>query len=293
MSAQHCPRTEHASRSSDAGHPGLSPSHTLHCANSADTAKPTRSWHPKHRWLATTTPSSRSPAPAPQQRYYGSLTTCAVGGAPSASSALPHHRWSTWWMPRSPSPSPTNSRSCRLGLQPRRSPSSAHRSVKTSLPPLPMLARRSPPISQTGCSPPPHKPSPPPPALPPDPPARLPPAWQSPSPGRSWAPGLAHEAALKLREAAQVWTESYPSMDYRHGPIAIAAPGRVVWHFGPAPDRLATEIAMTGGHCETGVLDPMAELVRAQRVALLRAQAQGLNPDAPRNLTRSVILPTS
>src|SRR6218665_174019 len=111
--------------------------------------------------------------------------------------------------------------------------------------------------------------------------------------GRSWATGLAHEAALKLREAAQVWTESYPSMDYRHGPIAIAAPGRVVWHFGPAPDRLATEIAMTGGHCETGVLDPMAELVRAQRVALLRAQAQGLNPDAPRNLTRSVILPTS
>ena len=108
--------------------------------------------------------------------------------------------------------------------------------------------------------------------------------------GRGWTVGLAHEAALKMREASQSWTESYPAMEYRHGPIAIAAPGRVVWHFGEAPAGLATEVASTGARFEAGKLDPMAELVRAQRVALTRAQAKGLDPDSPRNLTRSVVL---
>ncbi|MFB6609897.1 SIS domain-containing protein [Agromyces sp. NPDC056379] len=108
--------------------------------------------------------------------------------------------------------------------------------------------------------------------------------------GRGWSVGLAHEAALKMREASQSWTESYPSMEYRHGPIAIAAPGRVTWQFGEAPEGLAGDVAVTGAHFEAGALDPMAELVRAQRVALARARAKGLDPDAPRNLTRSVIL---
>jgi hypothetical protein len=34
----------------------------------------------------------------------------------------------------------------------------------------------------------------------------------------------------------------------------------------------------------------MADLARLHRVALDRALAKGLNPDEPRNLTRSVIL---
>ena len=108
--------------------------------------------------------------------------------------------------------------------------------------------------------------------------------------GRGWSVGLAHEAALKMREASQSWTESYPSMEYRHGPIAIAAPGRVTWQFGEAPEGLAADVAATGARFETSTLDPMAELVRAQRVALARARAKGLDPDQPRNLTRSVIL---
>lgn len=108
--------------------------------------------------------------------------------------------------------------------------------------------------------------------------------------GQGWSVGLAHEAALKMREASQSWTESYPSMEYRHGPIAIAAPGRVTWQFGEAPAGLAVDVHATGARFEAGTLDPMAELVRAQRVALARARARGLDPDAPRNLTRSVIL---
>lgn len=108
--------------------------------------------------------------------------------------------------------------------------------------------------------------------------------------GRGWTNGLAHEAALKMREASQSWTESYPAMEYRHGPIAIAAPGRVTWMFGQAPVGLDADVARTGAHFETSSLDPLADLIRAQRVSLERARARGLNVDQPRNLTRSVIL---
>lgn len=108
--------------------------------------------------------------------------------------------------------------------------------------------------------------------------------------GASWTVGLAHEAALKMREASQSWTESYPAKEYRHGPIAIAAPGRVTWMFGSAPSGLAADVAATGAHFENSDLDGMADLIRAQRVALARARRFQLDPDHPRNLTRSVIL---
>ncbi|MEO3742500.1 sugar isomerase [Plantactinospora sp. B5E13] len=125
--------------------------------------------------------------------------------------------------------------------------------------------------------------------------------------GRGWTVGIAHEAALKCREAATAWAEAYPAMDYRHGPISIAAPGRVVWAFGEIPDGLAEDIAATGAafiHSRTnGVhaviggwaagrppLDPMADLILAQRFAVALAAGRGLDPDAPRHLTRSVVL---
>jgi len=109
--------------------------------------------------------------------------------------------------------------------------------------------------------------------------------------GTGWTVGLAQEAALKQREASSAWTEAYPGMDYRHGPISIAQPGRGVWIFGEAPEGLIEDITATGAtivhHPD---LDPMASLVVAQRVAVARALGLGLNPDQPRNLTRSVIL---
>ncbi|MFX0537148.1 SIS domain-containing protein [Ornithinimicrobium sp. Y1847] len=109
--------------------------------------------------------------------------------------------------------------------------------------------------------------------------------------GTGFSIGLAHEAALKLREAAQFWTESYPAMEYRHGPISIAAPGRVVWVLGEIPEGLADDVRATGAHLEhVPGADPMAELVRVHRYSLLRATLAGVDPDAPRNLTRSIIL---
>ncbi|QMU98623.1 sugar isomerase [Microbacterium esteraromaticum] len=108
--------------------------------------------------------------------------------------------------------------------------------------------------------------------------------------GMGWAMGLAHEAALKMRESSQSWTESYSSMEYRHGPIAIAAPDRITWQFGAAPDGLQAQVEATGARFVQHAIDPMADLVRLHRVALDRAIAKGLDPDQPRNLTRSVIL---
>jgi fructoselysine-6-P-deglycase FrlB-like protein len=109
--------------------------------------------------------------------------------------------------------------------------------------------------------------------------------------GRGWTNGLADEAALKAREAARLWTESYPAMEYRHGPISIAQPGRLTWMFGEAPPGLAEDVAATGAAYATSDLDPMAQLVLAQRLAVAHARARGMDPDRPRSLTRSVVLP--
>lgn len=109
--------------------------------------------------------------------------------------------------------------------------------------------------------------------------------------GTDWTVGLAHEAALKLRESSQSWTESYPAMEYRHGPIAIAQPGRVTWVFGEAPSGMAEQVAATGAEFVTSDLDPLAHLVLLHRLAVARAEARGLNADEPRSLSRAVILP--
>jgi len=108
--------------------------------------------------------------------------------------------------------------------------------------------------------------------------------------GQGWVHGLAREAALKMREAAQLWTESYPQMEYRHGPIAIAQPGRVVWVLGDPVRSLLDDLAATGVWVVCDDLDPVADLVRVQRLAVRRAEELGLDPDQPRHLARSVVL---
>ncbi|TDT38953.1 SIS domain-containing protein [Streptomyces sp. BK208] len=108
--------------------------------------------------------------------------------------------------------------------------------------------------------------------------------------GRGWTVGLANEAGLKMREASLSWTEAYPAMEYRHGPISISTAGTATWMFGEAPEGLADQVRETGAMWVPGELDPLAELVRAQRLAVAVAAARGLDPDRPRHLTRSVIL---
>lgn len=109
--------------------------------------------------------------------------------------------------------------------------------------------------------------------------------------GDGWSVGLANEAALKLREASQTWTEAYPAMEFRHGPISVADERSAVWFFSPAPDGLVADIERTGALVVETERDPMSHLVAAQRLAVALAHRNGLDPDQPRHLTRSIVLP--
>ncbi|HEY6933332.1 MAG TPA: SIS domain-containing protein [Marmoricola sp.] len=108
--------------------------------------------------------------------------------------------------------------------------------------------------------------------------------------GRSWALGVAAEAALKVREAASAWSEVYPALEYRHGPLSAADADTVIWMLGATDDSLARDVSVSGARVVTSDRDPQAELVRVQRLAVATAQQRGLDPDQPRHLTRSVIL---
>jgi fructoselysine-6-P-deglycase FrlB-like protein len=108
--------------------------------------------------------------------------------------------------------------------------------------------------------------------------------------GTGWTYGLAQEAALKVREAAQAWSESYPVLDYRHGPIAVAHPGTLVTLFGTADPAIVADIEATGARVLATDEDPLVQLVQAQRFAVELAESRGLDPDSPRHLTRSVVL---
>jgi fructoselysine-6-P-deglycase FrlB-like protein len=111
--------------------------------------------------------------------------------------------------------------------------------------------------------------------------------------GHGWSVGIAEEAALKLREAAHAHTEAYPAMEYRHGPISMAGASSLVWILGSPDPSIADDVAATGATLRIGLLDPMAELVLVQRVAVAFAEVRGRDPDHPRHLTRSVMLPVS
>lgn len=108
--------------------------------------------------------------------------------------------------------------------------------------------------------------------------------------GRGWTVGVAAEAALKVREAAAAWSETYPAMEYRHGPLSAATDRSVVWFIGEPPAGLVTDISISGATIVADTLEPLADLVRAQRIAVATARARGLDPDRPRYLSRSVVL---
>jgi fructoselysine-6-P-deglycase FrlB-like protein len=94
-----------------------------------------------------------------------------------------------------------------------------------------------------------------------------------------------------VREAAQAWSEAYPAMELRHGPVAVAGPRSLVWMLGDLPAGMADTVAATGARLHHDSLDPLAGLVLAQRFATALGAHRGLDPDRPRLLTRSVVLP--
>jgi glutamine---fructose-6-phosphate transaminase (isomerizing) len=108
--------------------------------------------------------------------------------------------------------------------------------------------------------------------------------------GRSWTYGLAQEAALKIREAAQAWSESYPALDYRHGPVAVATSATLLVLLGDDDPALVEDVRRTGATVVHLDGDPLVQLVQCQRLAVALASDRGLDADAPRHLTRSVVL---
>jgi fructoselysine-6-P-deglycase FrlB-like protein len=109
--------------------------------------------------------------------------------------------------------------------------------------------------------------------------------------GHGWTVAVAEEAALKLREATRTYSEAYPAMEYRHGPISLAGERSLVWIFGSPDPGVAEDAAATGATVRVATLDPMAELVLVHRMAIALAEFKGLDPDHPLHLTRSVVLP--
>lgn len=118
---------------------------------------------------------------------------------------------------------------------------------------------------------------------------------------------VALEAALKLKETTALLAEGYSAADFRHGPIAIAAPDLPVLAFsahGPCAadvDETADAIRARGGsvHVISDAADadlPIARVpealaaipatVRAQQLAYALARHRGRDPDAPAGLSK-------
>ena len=99
-----------------------------------------------------------------------------------------------------------------------------------------------------------------------------------------------------------------PGVDQDQGPVCVLAidaqhpavdpddqgdggePSSMVWSFEVLPAGLADDIDATGARFVVSPLDPLAELVRAQRLAVHLGEAKGLDPDHPCSLSFSVIL---
>jgi fructoselysine-6-P-deglycase FrlB-like protein len=110
--------------------------------------------------------------------------------------------------------------------------------------------------------------------------------------GQGIGAALANEAALKFREILRTWSESYPTMEFRHGPISALTERSLVWVLDGGEPSIDTQVEETGARLFRSEGDPLAELVRIHRFAEGLADLRGINPDAPPYLTRSVVLPS-
>ena len=72
--------------------------------------------------------------------------------------------------------------------------------------------------------------------------------------------------------------------------VATADGRTLVVPFGPLDPALAADARATGAHLLEPEAEPLASLVLCHRLAVALAAARGLDPDTPRNLTRSVVL---
>src|SRR5437763_102770 len=114
--------------------------------------------------------------------------------------------------------------------------------------------------------------------------------------GRGWRHGLALLAALNLQETTLVVPEGHQTLEYRHGPIASADAGTLVWCFDPPSDAASAavldDVRRTGATVRCTDDDPLVAAAQAQPVAVRLAEARGVDPDVPRHLSRAIVLPS-
>ena len=155
------------------------------------------------------------------------------------------------------SPSPTSARSCRRASPPAPSRSSAPTWARTS------TARADAERALT---------------------SRFPTTRRRSTTSCSWGRldvGLAHEAALKLRESAQAHTECYPAMEYRHGPISVAGPPSLVWILGSPDPAVAATSPRPAQPCGSANSTPWPNSY-SHRTAVALAEARARpRPSAP------------
>ena len=128
--------------------------------------------------------------------------------------------------------------------------------------------------------------------------------------GRGLTFGIAHEAALKLKETSALHGEAYSAAEVRHGPMAIIGAGFPVLMFVPNdPTRgsfaaLCAEfegrgaaLVMAGGDSASGIilpgdrdghplLTPLAQITSFYLFANQLAALRGHDPDAPPGLNK-------
>lgn len=129
--------------------------------------------------------------------------------------------------------------------------------------------------------------------------------------------GLSQEAMLKVKEMAVVWSESFGTLEFRHGPKSVVEPGALVCvlvsesarsyelkvaeemkQYGAtvvlltaregADTAFADAVFVTGCPDSTDEARAVLNLPPLQYLGYYTALSKGIDPDSPRNLTQVV-----
>ena len=128
--------------------------------------------------------------------------------------------------------------------------------------------------------------------------------------GRGLGLPVAQEAALKFKETCAIQAEAFSSAEIKHGPMALIDDGYPLLVFAPRGPEQASVLALAEEMRERGakvllaapidvasrdltistadheVLDPLLAIQSFYIMAAKLSEARGLNPDAPRHLSK-------
>lgn len=107
---------------------------------------------------------------------------------------------------------------------------------------------------------------------------------------RGYSFAVAHETALKLMECALLPCKAYSVADFQHGPKALAGVGSAALDLSGEAEWLAEQgCELVRPPQAAGVppeILPIWQVVFGQWLSLFAARARGLDPDAPRHLSK-------